>query len=149
MLPNDFRDRSARLVDVAFTERWRQLPQALASIDAKCATAGAYQSSSRFLMIHRAIAQELEVRAILIWKNLVRAHQAAGAPVSEGTPIDYIPHSRESECAYPQREMSGRPAGVVPPVAFPPEKRKGGFSFAPKNNQRGNRVTRSPSVVAL
>ena len=83
MLPDDFRDSSARLVDVAFTERRRQLPHALASIDAKCAAAGSYQSSSRFLMIHRAIAQELEVRAILIWKSLVRAHQAAGAPVSE------------------------------------------------------------------
>lgn len=83
MLSDIFKERIARLIEVGFTERRRQLPFALLKIDREAAASGGFHSSSRYLLIHRVTAQELQIRGIIVWRGLVRVHQILGSSFSE------------------------------------------------------------------
>lgn len=88
MLSDELIEKTKRLAEVGFTERRRQLPLELAAIDSRAAAAGAYHSGSRLLQIHHVLARELDVRAILAWRSIVRVHQTLGIPAAEGLATD-------------------------------------------------------------
>jgi len=88
MLSDELINKARRLVEVGFTERRRQLPLELAAIDSQAEAAGAYHSGIRLLQIHRVLARELDVRAILAWQRIVRVHQTLGIPAAEELATD-------------------------------------------------------------
>lgn len=88
MLSDELINKARRLVEVGFTERRGQLPLELAAIDSQALAAGAYHSGTRLLLIHRVLARELDVRAILTWRSIVRVHQTLGIPADEGLATD-------------------------------------------------------------
>lgn len=90
MLSDTFRERAARLIDVGFTERRRQLPLSLVKIDREAAAAGGgSHSSARYLQIHRLVAQELHTRAIIVWRALVRVHRTLANTFTETLADDF------------------------------------------------------------
>lgn len=89
MLSETFKERAARLIEVGFTERRRQLPFSLAKIDHAAVAAGSYQSSTRYIEIHRLAAQELHTRAIIVWLALVRVHKILGNSFAETLAEDF------------------------------------------------------------
>lgn len=88
MLSDELINKARRLVEVGFTERRGQLPLELAAIDSQALAAGAYHSGTRLLLIHRVLARELDIRAILAWRSIVRVHQTLDIPAAEGLATD-------------------------------------------------------------
>lgn len=89
MLSETFKERAARLIEVGLMERRRQLPYSLANIDQAAIAAGSYQSSTRYIGIHRVATQELQTRAIIVWRALVRVHQTLGKTFADTLAEDF------------------------------------------------------------
>lgn len=82
MLNETVRKRFSDLYETKLSEREKQFPLEISSIDRQASARGVFNSSVRLLQLHRAHEGELGIRAILAWESLVRVHRALGCPSS-------------------------------------------------------------------
>ena len=73
-----FKDRFTRLLDIRISERVRQFKAELLQIDRRAASKGMFTSGSHASEVLQAHERELEVRTIITWESLVRAHRTLG-----------------------------------------------------------------------
>lgn len=80
MLTPTLVDRITRLIEVQILERRAAFPKETARIDSEHNARGMFHSSSRVFAHQHAHTHELEIRAMLAWQNIVRAHRTIGSP---------------------------------------------------------------------
>jgi hypothetical protein len=77
-------DRARKLITVQFDERRRLFPLDIRLFIAEAARRGSYHSGGMVIRLHDVHARELEIRTIIAWKSIVRAHQGQGSPLTDG-----------------------------------------------------------------
>lgn len=78
MLDQTVRDRFTSLLDIRISERVKQFKAELMQIDRQAASKGMFTSGHHASQVLQAHERELEVRTIITWESLVRAHKTLG-----------------------------------------------------------------------
>lgn len=82
-LVKEIQERAGQLIEVAFEERRKLFPKEVAQVVFQFARSGAFGSSAYMERLRQLYENEAKVRAVLVWKNLYRAHQSLGAPIGD------------------------------------------------------------------
>ena len=83
MLDTKIEDRTKRLLIVSFQERDKQLPLDVRQIEHQASATGTFRSGNTIRQIHGLYEREIEIRAVLIWENLIRVHKTLGSHLSD------------------------------------------------------------------
>lgn len=89
MLDQTFRDRFTRLLDVRISERVEQFKAELMHLDRQAASKGMFTSGYHASQVRQAHERELEVRTIITWESLVRAHKTLGIHLGGETAAEF------------------------------------------------------------
>lgn len=84
MLDQDLSDRFSRLLDVRIAERAKQFPAELRQLGAQASSKGMFNSGYHASQVLQAHERELEIRTIIAWESLVRAHKTLGSHLGNG-----------------------------------------------------------------
>ncbi len=88
MLDSKILDRARRLIQLRFNQHKKNLPNEISHIKQKMNVANSLHSSTTLKKIHDACAQELAIRAKIVWESIVRAREAVGSPLTETLAAD-------------------------------------------------------------
>jgi vacuolar-type H+-ATPase subunit I/STV1 len=89
MLDSKISEYAERLIKVCFDERTKAIKQEASNIANKLAGNGTLSSGVSLALFHRLCERELEVRATVIWENLVRAHKTCGSKLFDNLVDDF------------------------------------------------------------
>jgi hypothetical protein len=89
MLTSEMTDRCKRLIEVGFSERRRQLEGEISRIYQIMASKGMGGSGYMISQLYELLQRELEIRAVLIWENIVRVHKLMGSTISDASDADF------------------------------------------------------------
>ena len=89
MLDSKISDCAGRLIKVYFNERAKEINQEANRITNKLNAEGNLSSSASLIFFHSLCERELEIRATIIWKNLVRAHKTYDPNISSNLVNDF------------------------------------------------------------
>ena len=78
MLDKALSDRFSRLLEVRIAERTRHFSDELRRLKFQAASKGMYRSGGYASQVFQAHERELEIRTIIAWESLVRAHKTLG-----------------------------------------------------------------------
>lgn len=82
-------NRFHTLLDSKLSERHKQFPMELTTINSQAAAKGAYGSSAWQTQTRQAFEQEFGIRSIITWESLVRVHKTLGCPMSQELRNDF------------------------------------------------------------
>lgn len=123
MLNNLIADRAVRLIEVEFEKRRKSLSLDMGKIKADLAQRGMSSSSAAIDSLDHLFSRELEIRSIIAWQNIVRAHQNNGSPISSGLRDDlkqevnkYICQAFDELTSSLQRELQSSGLKGLPPT---------------------------------
>ena len=118
-LLSDLKDRSGRLLAVRVQEQRKQLERHVGELKARAAANGAFHSSRLSQQIYEAHERELEVRSIIAWECIVRAHKALGSVTFSGL-TTFLKELLTDQVKEFQSELSARLAEHAKILSFPP-----------------------------
>lgn len=83
MIDKVMKERSSKLIEVAWHARRQLFPRSVARLKTSAVAQTSFMTSTTMVEIHLMYAHELELRAVIIWKSLVRVHRALPALSSD------------------------------------------------------------------
>ncbi len=122
MLDSLICDRAKRLIEVDFDKRRKLLPADIGHLKADAARRGMLSSGNTIMSLYNIFARELEIRSVIVWQNIVRAHQNNGAQIADSLRADlkqevnkYILQAFDELTFSLQRELQNPGLPNVPP----------------------------------
>lgn len=88
MLDSKISEYAERLIKIYFNERTKAINQEATQIANELAAKGALSSGISLTLFHRLCEREFEIRATIIWENLVRAHKTCASNLSDNLASD-------------------------------------------------------------
>lgn len=89
MLDQNLSDRFSRLADVRIAERDKEFSCELRQMGAQAARRGMFNSGHHASQILQAHERELEIRTIIAWESLVRAHKILGSDLGNDIAAEF------------------------------------------------------------